>query len=241
MERARALERRRAILDGTFLVLVLGFGGCAHAATPVSRLCRPDATVPAQGAAISTPETQPSPIPFSRTRDPEETIGTLVGEPVAGSVLRYEDVVATGPLWLFTNRGLAVGKIPLQVIVGQKTAYGWKAFVQESACFEEAVPAAVLEAGPRGYEFASAWRYGAAWYTLWNKRSGYETLLIAIAPQRTGPASVQKLATLPLKAKALSIRPPLQDSWITLIMAGSKPQDPAVYLLQLSYKPQGSP
>lgn len=191
------------------LAVSLCLGGSGHAAGPASLLCRPDTTLPPVDAAIY-PASDPSPLPFTEAPGLEDALGTLVGEPVRREGLRYEDVAATGPIWLYTTTGVAIGRLRTGSEFG-RSIHGWKAFPQRTACFEEPVPSDVLKAGPEGYDFASGWRSGAVWYTLWNKRSGDETLLMAITPEKSGPAGVRTLATLGLKAKALSIQPGLHD------------------------------
>lgn len=190
-------------IPGLALALSLGAGCASHAAGPVSRLCRPDTTQPSIDADFN-PASEPSPLPFKAAPGLEEAIGTLVGERLVGKGLRYDDVIATGPIFLYTKSGMAIGRLRTGSVNG-RSIQGWRAFPQRTACFEEAVPAAVLKAGPEGYSFASGWQSWGVWYTLWNKRSGDETLLIAITPDKDGHAGVRTLATLGLTAKALSI------------------------------------
>lgn len=235
------VQARRAGLAATIVVVLLGVDAPAYAADPVGVICNVVDTSAAVDSPFTPPPPQPSPETLKADPGIEGTFVQFVSEPVLGKMLRYDDIITTGQVWFFLKNGFAVGKTPIGYEAGRQV-YGWKAFSNASRCWPQPTPESVMAAGPKGYNISSAWQDGrGVYYTLWNKRSGYETLLIAVTLDKAGRTKADRLATLPLKAKALSIQPLLHDETFVFVMAGSKRHDPAVYLLQLAYKPRSLP
>lgn len=156
------------------------------------------------------------------------------GEVIANHArLNFGDVADVGSGLLFTKNGPALGATTVD---GKPV---WRFAPQGSACEEEIVPRDILSSGPSGYDFGGAAAQGDVTYTLWRKKTTarYETILIAMMGKKGGRPTPVRIATLPVDAKALSLKA-AQGGSVDLIMIAVKPRDKSSYLFALNYKPK---
>lgn len=154
------------------------------------------------------------------------------GEVIANnSKLQFGDLDATGQGIVFTRNGPALGAT---VADGKPV---WRFAPAGSACEEIIVSRDITSSGPSSYDFGGIATQGDMNYTLWVKKtaSRYETVLIAM--KGPGKPTLTRIATLPVEAKAISVRP-AQNGTVDLIMVAAKPRDRASYLFALNYKPK---
>lgn len=154
------------------------------------------------------------------------------GEVIANnSKMQFGDLDATGAGVVFTRSGPALGAT---VVDGKPV---WRFAPAGSACQENIVSRDITAAGPSSYDFGGVATQGDVNYTLWTKKtsSRFETVLIAM--KGAGKPTLTRIATMPVEAKAISLRP-MQNGAVELIMVAAKPRDRSSYLYALTLKPK---